>query len=224
VQVADPARRHAVFSVGDMVLLSSRNIAMKTPGSNKLLPKYVGPFKVTEVLSSVTYRLALPSSMKCHDVFHVNLLLEYKSDGRSQPPPAALEFDDGEGGQWYAVDRVLSHRMVKLGRRTVTQYLVKWAGYGDEYNEWRDDQGVSAAATDEYWTRVGGRSAPPPHLRSRRGAQGWCQPPQAMHCGFRLMCCCLVVVCCLFCMPRAASSQVGESVACNILLLLASTF
>eukprot|EP00775_Hariotina_reticulata_P012005 gene12005-12149_t len=48
------------------------------------------------------------------------------------------------------------------------EYLVKWKGYGDEYNEWRDEVGVTAAATDEYWVRVGGRSAPPPHLRKKR--------------------------------------------------------
>jgi len=167
-RIANPARRSALFKVGDQVLLSSRNIAMKTPGSNKLLPKYLGPFPVLEVLSPVSYRLDLPSSMKCHNVFHAGLLLEYKSDGRAQPPPPVLEFDDGEGGQWFAIDRVLSHRFIKLGRRNVTQYLVKWKGYGDEWNEWRDEVGVTDVATQEYWARVGGRSAPPPHLHKRK--------------------------------------------------------
>jgi hypothetical protein len=172
MRIANPGRRDAVFSVGDSVLLSSRNISMKTPGSNKLLPKYLGPFKVTEVLSPVTYRLELPASMKCHNVFHVGLLLEYKTDGRDQPPPPALEFDDGEGGQWFEIDRVLSHRESRVGRRRVVmQYLVKWKGYGDEYNEWRDEPGVTASATAEYWSRVGGRGAAPPHLhkKTRRG-------------------------------------------------------
>ena len=173
MQIANPGRRDSVFSVGDQVLLSSRNIAMKTPGSNKLLPKYLGPFKVAEVLSPVSYRLELPTSMRCHNVFHVGLLLEYKTDGRDQPPPPALEFDDGEGGQWFEIDRILSHREVRVGRRVVMQYLVKWTGYGDEYNEWRDEPGVTASATSEYWSRVGGRNAPPPHLRrkARRGVR-----------------------------------------------------
>jgi hypothetical protein len=84
-----------------------------------------------------------------------------------------LEFDDGEGGQWFEIDRILSHREVRVGRRVVMQYLVKWAGYGDEYNEWRDEPGVTASATSEYWSRVGGRNAPPPHLRrkARRGVR-----------------------------------------------------
>ena len=65
-------------------------------------------------------------------------------------------------------DRVLSHRFIKLGRRNVTQYLVRWKGYGDEWNEWRDEVGVTDVATQEYWARVGGRSAPPPHLHKRK--------------------------------------------------------
>jgi len=110
MRIANPGRRDTVFKVGDQVLLSSRNIAMKTPGSSKLLPKYLGPFKVIKVLSPVSYRLDLPTSMKCHNVFHVGLLsLEYKTDGRDQPPPPALEFDDGEGGQWFEIDRIFSH-------------------------------------------------------------------------------------------------------------------
>ena len=171
---ANPARREAFFSVGDMVLLSSKNITMQTPGTNKLLPKYLGPFKVLEALSPVSYRLDLPPSMKCYNVFHASLLLEYKTDGRDQPPPPPLAFDDGEGGQWCEIDRVLSHRKTTLpgSGTTVTQYLVKWSGYGDEWNEWRDEVGVSEVATEEYWARLGGRSASPPHLRRKRKARG----------------------------------------------------
>jgi hypothetical protein len=75
-RIADPARRDKQFAAGDMVLLSSKNIALKTPGTNKLLPKFLGPFKVLNVLGPVTYRIELPSSMKCHNVFHVSQLLE----------------------------------------------------------------------------------------------------------------------------------------------------
>jgi hypothetical protein len=166
-RIANPSRREAVFAVGDQVLLSARNIALKTPGVNKLLPKYLGPFRVAQVLSPVTYRLDLPANMKCHNVFHVGLLIEYKSDGREQPSPPPLEFDDGEGGEWYEIERVLSHRTVKVGRRQVTQYLVQWRSLGPEFNEWRDEVGVTATATDEYWARVGGRTATPPHVKTR---------------------------------------------------------
>lgn len=159
-KLADPARREKQFAAGDMVLLSSKNIALKTPGSNKLLPKYIGPFKVLQALGPVTYRLELPSSMKCHNVFHVSQLLEYKTDGREQAPPPALDFDDGEGGTWLEIETVLGHRTVKRGSREVRQYLVRWKGYGPEHDEWRDEAGVTEVATDEYWARVGHDAAP----------------------------------------------------------------
>jgi hypothetical protein len=44
--VVDRSRRDKQFAVDDLVLLSSRNMHMMTPGTNKLLPKYLGPFKV----------------------------------------------------------------------------------------------------------------------------------------------------------------------------------
>lgn len=158
----DPARRDKQFAEGDLVLLSSKNVSMRTPGSHKLLPKYLGPFKILSVLSPVTYRLELPDSMKCHNVFHVSQLLEYKYDGRAQPPPPPIDFDDGEGGTWLEIDTILAHRIVKRGSTEVKQYLVRWKGYGPEHDEWRDEAGVTEVATTEYWSRK------PTELPSRR--------------------------------------------------------
>jgi len=87
--------------------------------------------------------------MRCHNVFHISQLLEYKDGGREQAPPPPLDFDDGEGGEWLEIDRVLTHREAKKGRSIVTQYLVRWKGMGPEHDEWRDEIGVSAPATDD---------------------------------------------------------------------------
>jgi hypothetical protein len=43
---ADTHRRELYFAVGDEVLLSSKNIRIKTAGTKKLLPKFLGPFTV----------------------------------------------------------------------------------------------------------------------------------------------------------------------------------
>jgi hypothetical protein len=146
--------------------LSSKNIALKTPGVRKMLPEWLGPFEVKRVLSPVTYELDLPSSMHCHKVLHASYLLEYRFDGRAQPEPQPIDFDDGEGGIWLETDTVLGHR---TGRGGVTQYLVKWKGLGDEHNEWRDEPCVTKAATVEYWQRQGGRSTPTPRQARPRG-------------------------------------------------------
>ena len=60
------------FKKGDLVWLDSRNL--KTIYHKKMKPKREGPFKITEVLGPVTYRLKLPNTWRIHDVFHAVLL------------------------------------------------------------------------------------------------------------------------------------------------------
>ena len=43
----------------------------------------------------VAYKLDLPKNMRIHSVFHVQLLKQYKSNGRHQPPPLSIELENG---------------------------------------------------------------------------------------------------------------------------------
>jgi hypothetical protein len=150
-QHADSKRRELTFETGDLVLLSTVNLRMRTPGSQKLLPRYVGPFAVEKKVGSVAYQLKLPDAMKVHPVFHVSLLYPYKSDGTTVPPPP-IYFQ--ENAAYYEVEEVLAHKEVKSGKRLVKKYLVKWAGYGPEHNTWEPQGNLNAAALKSYWDRV----------------------------------------------------------------------
>ena len=47
----------------------------------KLLPRYIRPFEVLEMVGIVAYWLALPPSLSSvHDVFHVSMLRKYTLD------------------------------------------------------------------------------------------------------------------------------------------------
>ena len=76
-------RRPVTFKKGDMVLLSTKNLSLKGEAPlvklprRKLMPRFVGPFAVVGEISDVAFRLHLPAGMKCHPVFHVNLLRAY---------------------------------------------------------------------------------------------------------------------------------------------------
>ena len=69
----------SALKVGDKVWLQAKQIKIHQQ-SAKLGPKQLGPFEITEVISDVDYRLALPPALKIHDVFHVDCLSPYKGN------------------------------------------------------------------------------------------------------------------------------------------------
>ncbi|CAJ0949465.1 unnamed protein product [Ranitomeya imitator] len=115
--------------VGHLVWLSSRYVPMKV-SSPKFKPRFIGPYKISEVLNPVSFRLALPASFAIHNVFHRSLLRRYVAPMVPfvDPPAPVLVEEELE----YVVEKILDSR---ISRRKL-QYLVKWKGYGQEDNSW----------------------------------------------------------------------------------------
>ncbi|XP_073418731.1 uncharacterized protein [Dendrobates tinctorius] len=137
---ADRFRKPApTFKVGDLVWLSTKNLKMRVP-SSKLGHKYIGPYKITKLVSNVACRLQLPRSMRIHPVFHVSLLKAATPNsfpGRSSSPPAPVLID---GQEEFVVERILDSRL----RRDGVQYLVQWQGYSSEDNSWEPASNLHA--------------------------------------------------------------------------------
>ncbi|CAJ0961915.1 unnamed protein product [Ranitomeya imitator] len=115
--------------VGDLVWLSSRHIPMKV-SSPKFKPRFIGPYRISEILNPVSFRLTLPDSFSIHNVFHRSLLRRYVAPMvPSVEPPAPVLV---EGELEYIVEKILDSR---VSRRKL-QYLVKWKGYAQEDNSW----------------------------------------------------------------------------------------
>ena len=84
---ADEKRRELPFALHSKVLLSTKNLSLKSGYTKKLLPRFIGPFKVTRVISPIAVELDLPVGVKWHKVFHTSLLRHYKEGGPIRAPP-----------------------------------------------------------------------------------------------------------------------------------------
>ena len=136
------------FSVGNKVWLSTKHIKTARP-AKKLDHRFLGPFKISEKISSHAYRLTLPPTMKIHNVFHVQLLepfVDNTINNRIQPPPPPIEV---EGQEEYEVEAILDS---KIDRRYAEsrQYLVKWVGYNDTTWQWPSDLANATNILAEY--------------------------------------------------------------------------
>jgi hypothetical protein len=75
---ANKRRLEAPFKEGDLVYLSTKNLKIPKERVRKLVPKYIGPFKIIQVVvPGATFKLELPPDMvkrRIYDTFHADLL------------------------------------------------------------------------------------------------------------------------------------------------------
>jgi hypothetical protein len=144
----DKSKVAAQFKVGDSVLLSTRNLNMS--GCAKYVPRYVGPFTVTELIGTdskhgtLAYRLGLPADWRIHDVFHVSILKPYLPDsehGIRDLPPLPELLDDYS----YRIEHILGHKPIP---HTTSSYMFRvhlW-DTTPENDVWEDEATLLACA------------------------------------------------------------------------------
>ncbi|PPQ76896.1 hypothetical protein CVT24_008781 [Panaeolus cyanescens] len=130
------------FAIGDWVLLNTKNrvrIFKNNDGKRaaKWFPIFDGPYKVTNVNShSSTVTLDLPFS-NIFPTFHTDRVKKFVLNDDNLYPhraniiPEPVEVD---GQMEFFVDKIIDHRRSRRG----VKYLVKWAGFGEDHNEWMD--------------------------------------------------------------------------------------
>lgn len=88
-QQADKGHTEKSFEVGDWVLFklqSYRQKYVENSASNKLAPRYFGPYGVLNKVGKVTYTLKLPVRSRIHPTFHVSLLKKCSDPSMSTSP------------------------------------------------------------------------------------------------------------------------------------------
>ena len=109
---ANRKRRTAPFKKGELVYLSTKNISFAKGLARKLLPKFIGPYRIVDDFTNSSFRIDLPDHLKrrgIHDVFHASLLHEHvPNDDRLFPGRMDTQIGNTPDteGEW-AVDRIL---------------------------------------------------------------------------------------------------------------------
>ena len=110
---------------------------------DKFSMERVGPFEIIRRVSPLAYELKLPSAMKIHPVVSVTHL-EPAPHGddpfnrpKDDPPPPVEETDLNDEWRGFRIETLIDRRLRRYGRgKKIIEYLVKWKGYGPEFNEW----------------------------------------------------------------------------------------
>jgi hypothetical protein len=159
----------SAFQVGEYVWLSTINIRRRFTGTPKLMPRFVGPFKVLKLVGETSYQLDLGETRKrMHDVFHSSLLKNHKGPVPTKIQPIILDEDDAKPGSLprYEVEQILKHRLTHRSRRKADgsrtvktvdgiEYLIRWKGFDDLHDTWEPARNVDQAKRllHEYWQK-----------------------------------------------------------------------
>ncbi|KAM1539599.1 hypothetical protein COP2_004470 [Malus domestica] len=148
-QVYDHKRTEREFNVGDWVYLKLqpyRQHSVANRPSNKLAPKFYGPFQITKRIGRVAYQLRLPPDSKLHPVFHVSLLKP--QIGNAHSPLADLPPIDSTGVLHWQPEMVLDRGIFKKKNRAVTKWLIKWVGIPTNDATWEEADEILARYPD----------------------------------------------------------------------------
>ena len=131
------ANRHRIkapeFNVNDRVWVNSSLILRNK--NKKLKLRKLGPYKILEKVSPVTYKIDFPKKIRIHPIIHVSELEPYYEDTfkrKKEPPPPIIVNDEEE----YEVEEILDKRK-HYGK---IQYLIKWKGYPLSEASWEPEE------------------------------------------------------------------------------------
>nr|GFA35291.1 putative reverse transcriptase domain-containing protein [Tanacetum cinerariifolium] len=140
---ADLKRKPMEFQVRYKVMLkvSPWKGVVRFGKRGKLNPRYVGPFKVLEIVGDVTYKLDLPEELsRVHNTFNVSNLKKCHADEPLAVSLDGLHFDDKLHFVEEPVE-IMDREVKRLKRSRIPLVKVRWnSKRGPEFTWEREDQ------------------------------------------------------------------------------------
>jgi len=88
------------YKVGDLVMLSTKDLKYQMTGrrTEKLMERFVDPYRIKKIISSNAVELELPSIVKIHSVVNVSRIQRYigqiEGQRKEQPAPVIIEGEE----------------------------------------------------------------------------------------------------------------------------------
>ena len=88
------------YKVGDLVMLSTKDLKYQIASrrTEKLMERFIGPYRIKKIVLSNTVELELPSTVKIHSVVNVSRIQRYvgqvEGQRKEQPAPVIIEGEE----------------------------------------------------------------------------------------------------------------------------------
>jgi len=152
-KTADRSRREVTFNVGDKVRLSTEHTPINVGPAYKLCARFAGPFRITQKIGDVAYKLELPDDWKIHPVFHVDKLQPFNETeafaGRPRAPRMETRLEQRQQRDVWIIEDILdaTPNTTTDGSATM-EYLIRWEGYSSENDSWEPWNNLTTGGKD----------------------------------------------------------------------------
>jgi hypothetical protein len=142
----DRKRTPKEFNTGDHAYLRfrPRKSSLRMGACAKMAPWYCGPFEFLDRVGPVAYRLALPPTIKAHNVLRVSLLKKYVHDSNNIIDWYVIQVKP-EGEFMPKPQCILDKKETPLRNRTIAQVKVQWKNFLPDEAMWEMEEAMRQA-------------------------------------------------------------------------------